>query len=94
MQMESIAAKIAAYESLREQAEDLNEQLSELNARKDAAEAEVISAILDAQEQTGVEALGEHVAAARALLGDETARKAELDRQVTGGWLVTRSFGK
>ena len=55
VQMTGIAAKIAAYESLREQAEDLKEQLSELNARKDAAEAEVISAILDAQEQTGAE---------------------------------------
>ena len=57
MQMTGIAVKIAAYERLREQADELKEQLSELNARKDAAEADVISAILDAQEQAGVEAL-------------------------------------
>lgn len=57
MQMTDIAAKIAVYESLREQADELKKQLSELNKQKDAAEADVISAILDAQEQTGVEGL-------------------------------------
>ena len=57
MKLDTIAAKIAAFEELREQYDALKEQLSDLNARKDAAEAEVITAILDAQEQTGVEGL-------------------------------------
>ena len=57
MQMESIAAKIAAFEDLRTQADELKEQLSELTKRRDAAEDEVILAILDAQDQAGVEAL-------------------------------------
>lgn len=51
----TIGLKITAYEELREQAEELKAQLDELNKRKDAMEAEVISAILDAQEETGVE---------------------------------------
>lgn len=57
MTTEAIGMKIQLYESLREQADELKEQLSELNKQKDAAEADVISAILDAQEQTGVEGL-------------------------------------
>jgi len=57
MTTEAIGTKIQAYESLREQADELAAQLKELNARKDAAEADVIGAILDAQEQTGVEGL-------------------------------------
>ena len=54
---DTIGLKITAYEELREQADELKAQLDELNKRKDAMEAEVISAILDAQEETGVEAL-------------------------------------
>ena len=57
MTTDAIGTKIATYEALREQADDLAEQLKEINARKDAAEADVISAIMDAQEQTGVEGL-------------------------------------
>lgn len=53
MKMESIAAKIAAFEELRTQADELKEQLSELNKQKDAAEAEVIRAMLDMEEETG-----------------------------------------
>ena len=54
---DTIGLKITAYEELRAEAEVLKAQLDELNKRKDAMEAEVISAILDAQEETGVEAL-------------------------------------
>ena len=57
MSCEAIGALIGKYEALREQADELKAQLDELNKRKDAAEAEVITAILDAQEQTGVEGL-------------------------------------
>ena len=53
MKMESIAAKIAAFEELRTQTDELKEQLSELNKQKDAAEAEVIRAMLDMEEETG-----------------------------------------
>ena len=54
---DTIGLKITAYEDLREEAEVLKAQLDEMNKRRDAMEAEVISAILDAQEETGVEAL-------------------------------------
>lgn len=54
MTIDAIGAKIEAYEQLRERAEQLKDDLTELNKQKDAAEAEVIAAILDAQEQTGV----------------------------------------
>ena len=47
----------------------LNNQLNGMEADRD-------------REQTGVEALGEHVQSAQGILNDETARKAELDRQV------------
>lgn len=60
MTMDAIGLKITAYEELRAQAEEMKAELDALNKRKDAAEADVISAILDAQEQNGVEAL--HVA--------------------------------
>lgn len=54
MTIDAIGAKIEAYEQLRERAEQLKDELTELNKQKDAAEAEVIAGILDAQEQTGV----------------------------------------
>lgn len=54
MTIDAIGAKIEAYEQLRERADKLKDDLAELNSQKDAAEAEVIAAILDAQEQTGV----------------------------------------
>ena len=54
---DTIGLKITAYEELRAEAEALKSQLDEMNKRRDAMEAEVISAILDAQEETGVEAL-------------------------------------
>lgn len=54
---DTIGLKITAYEELRAEAEVLKAQLDEMNKRRDALEAEVISAILDAQEETGVEAL-------------------------------------
>ena len=53
MQMDTIAQKIAVYEELREQADAAKEELAELNRQKDAAEAEVISAMLDMEEETG-----------------------------------------
>lgn len=53
MQMDTIARKIAVYEELREQADAAKEELAELNRQKDAAEAEVISAMLDMEEETG-----------------------------------------
>ena len=52
-----IGRKIAAYEDLRAKAEEMKAQLEELTRRKDAAEADVIAAILDAQEQAGVQSL-------------------------------------
>lgn len=57
MTTEAIGTKIQVYESLREAAETAKAALSEINKQLDAAEADVISAILDAQEQTGVEGL-------------------------------------
>lgn len=53
MQIDKIAQKIAVYEELREQADAAKEELAELNRQKDAAEAEVISAMLDMEEETG-----------------------------------------
>lgn len=53
MQMDTIAQKIAVYEELREQADAAKEALAELNRQKNAAEAEVISAMLDMEEETG-----------------------------------------
>lgn len=52
---EAIGLKIQVYETLREAAENAKAALAELNKQLDAAEAEVISAILDMSEQTGVE---------------------------------------
>ena len=57
MTTDAIGTKIAVYESLREAAETAKAALSEINKQLDAAEADVISAIMDAQEQTGVEGL-------------------------------------
>ena len=51
----AIGELIGTYESLREESEALKAQLDELNKRKDAAEAAVISTLLDIQEQTGAE---------------------------------------
>ena len=58
MTVESIGIKIAAYEELRRKAEEMKAELEALNKEKDADEADVIAAILDAQEQTGVDGLG------------------------------------
>lgn len=55
MIMDAIGARIGRYEALRAQAEELKAQLEELNKQKDAAEAEVISAILDKQEECGTD---------------------------------------
>ena len=55
MSCEAIGTLIGKYEALREQADELKAQLDALNKRKDAAEAEVITAILDIKEQTGAE---------------------------------------
>jgi hypothetical protein len=52
---DAIGSKIDRYEALRAQAESLKAELEEVNKQRDAAEAEVISAILDMSEQTGVE---------------------------------------
>lgn len=57
MKVETISGKIARYENLREQAEAVKAELDALNKQKDEAEAEVITAILDEQEASGVEAL-------------------------------------
>lgn len=57
MTTDAIGTKIQIYESLREAAETAKAALSEINKQLDAAEADVISAILDAQEETGVEGL-------------------------------------
>ena len=57
MSASAISELIGTYESLRAESEAMKAQLDELNKRKDAAEAAVISAILDAQEQNGVEGL-------------------------------------
>lgn len=57
MTTDAIGTKIQIYESLREAAETAKAALSEINKQLDAAEADVITAILDAQEETGVEGL-------------------------------------
>ena len=57
MTMDAIGSKIALYEELREKAEAAKAELDALTKQKDAAEAEVIAAILDAQEQAGAEGL-------------------------------------
>lgn len=51
----ALAAKIQHYEALRAQADQLKETLSELNRQKDAAEAEVISTLLDLQDDLGID---------------------------------------
>lgn len=50
---EAIGLKIQVYEALREAAENAKAALSEINKQLDAAEAEVISALLDMEEETG-----------------------------------------
>ena len=55
MNCEAIGTKIQVYESLREAVDSAKAALSELNKQLDAAEAEVIGAILDIKEQTGAE---------------------------------------
>lgn len=57
MKMDTIATKIAAYEALRSQADEMKEQLTELNKRKEAAEDEAIAAILDAMDESGADDL-------------------------------------
>lgn len=53
MSMGLIGDKIGSYEAARSMVETAEEQLKELKAMRDALEAEVISALLDIQEQTG-----------------------------------------
>lgn len=63
---------------------DVRSQRARLSAMQTALQNQLDSMQADRdREQSGVEALGAHVESARALLSDETARKAELDRQVT-----------
>ena len=52
-----IGMLIQNYEDLREESEVMKSQLDEINRKRDAAEAAVISVILDTQEQTGVEGM-------------------------------------
>ncbi len=63
---------------------DVRSQRARLSAMQTALQNQLDGMQADrAREQSGVEALGAHVQSARALLDDEAARKAELDRQVT-----------
>lgn len=55
MTVDAVSTKILNYETLRAKAEKAKDQLEELKKLQDAAEAEVISAILDMQEETGVQ---------------------------------------
>lgn len=55
MSHEALTAKIRHYEELRTQADELKEQVSELNRQRDALEAEIITGMLDLQEQLGVD---------------------------------------
>ena len=57
MSTNAIGKLIEEYENLRAESEEKKAELDALNKRRDAAEAAVITAILDAQEQTGVEGL-------------------------------------
>ena len=57
MSCNTIGILIEEYENLRTESEEKKAELDALNKRRDAAEAAVITAILDAQEQTGVEGL-------------------------------------
>ena len=57
MSTSAIGKLIEEYENLRTESEEKKAELDALNKRRDAAEAAVITAILDAQEQTGVEGL-------------------------------------
>ncbi|MBR6767046.1 MAG: chromosome segregation protein SMC, partial [Clostridia bacterium] len=61
---------------------DVRSQRARLSAMKTALENQLKSMEADHnREQTGVEALNEHVEAAKALVDEENARKAELDHQ-------------
>ena len=61
---------------------DVRSQRARLSAMKTALENQLSVMDVDRErEQTGSQALGEHVQAARELLDTENARKAELDRQ-------------
>ena len=57
MSTNAIGKLIEEYENLRAESEEKKAELDALNKRRDAAEAAVITAILDAQEQNGVEGL-------------------------------------
>ena len=57
MSTSAIGKLIEEYENLRTESEEKKAELDALNKRRDAAEGAVITAILDAQEQTGVEGL-------------------------------------
>ena len=57
MSTNAIGKLIEEYENLRTESEEKKAELDALNKRRDAAEGAVITAILDAQEQTGVEGL-------------------------------------
>ena len=62
---------------------DVRSQRARLSTMKTALQGQLESMQADRdREQSGVEALGEHVAQARSILADEQSRKAELDRQV------------
>ena len=62
---------------------DVKSQRARLSAMQTALENQLGGMEADRdREQSGVEALGEHVQSARSILDEETARKAELDRQV------------
>lgn len=55
MSLSDIGYKIGEYEQLRAKAEEMKNKLTELNKQLDAAEADVISCLLDIREQTGAE---------------------------------------
>ena len=57
MTVDAIGTKIIKYEELREKAEKAKEAMEEANKRRDAAEADVITAILDKQQELGVPSL-------------------------------------
>ena len=94
MEAESEAAKQQIIQSMNRLG-DVRAQRARLSAMETALNDRLHGMEDDrTREQSGVEALDEHVQSARALLSDETAQKAELDRQVSDMQTRIQSLGE
>ena len=93
MEERSEAAKQQIIQSMNRLG-DVRAQRARLSAMQTALTGQLEAMEADrTREQSGVEALGEHVQSARALLNEENARKAALDQEVSDAQSRVQALG-